>query len=129
MGLDKIFEDTVFGKMSQGQKQIKHTAIHEDVNFEERVAAGLLNFDSLRAADKGARVMAVGGSFDIRLKRNYKALDLAQLIGQDNAGVELKFDSDMIGFNPDEDMLFKSKIPLWIIKPISNNRVLITRAW
>ena len=129
MELSKIFEDTVFGKMDQSKKHINHVAIQSSVDFEETVASNLLKFDLLREFDKGVRIISTDKGYDIRLKKHYKSFDLASLFNRDNAGVEFKFDEDVINFEPDEEMMFKSKVPLWVIKPISGNRVLITRMW
>ena len=131
MGLDKVFEETVLGKMNKSKKQRGHVAtpVSDCLDFEERVAHSLLKFDSLKKADSRANIIQIDNGYDIRLSGSYLSFDLAGILSQDNPGIELKFDEDAVGFEPDDEMVFRSKMPLWAIKPVSNNRVIITRMW
>ena len=45
------------------------------------------------------------------------------------AGVDLEFSEDMLGFTPDDGLVFKSKNPLWVLEQTGPKSVSIKRVF
>lgn len=124
-----FFDDAVFGKLSRFIKQVRRTA-YSDSNFSTEVVESCLKFDALKQRDPQARIFQTEQGYDIRLSKSHLAFDFCNYMQEDNQDVNLIFTNDLLEFEPDEELMHKSKIPLWVICPLQGgSRVLIKRAW
>lgn len=130
MGQD-IFESCVFRRINKGFKRAKHTAFSFDSSrFDTEVTKNLLNFGALRERDKKASIVQMGKGYTVRLSKPHLAFDMENLLSRSNPGIDLRFSEDLLEYEPDEELVLKSKIPLWVIKPMDGgNTVSIQRVW
>jgi len=126
-----VFEDTVFDSLDSGFQKKSHTAFSGKSSFEDRVAETMLSFDSLKKKDPRAIIKChKAGKYEIQLSRQHLALSMKEIVAFDNSNIELMFSDDLMQFEPDEDLIIKSKVPLWVIKPMAGgSKVVIQRMW
>lgn len=124
-----LFESSVFNKLSTFIKKVRKTA-YSDANFSNEVISKALNFDSLKKQDPSVKITQNENGYDVRLSRPHLAFDFSTMMQEDNQDVNLMFSNDLLEFEPEDELIHKSKIPLWVICPLEGgNRVLIKRAW
>ena len=121
-----LFEDTVFANIAKGRSR---SARSGDTHFEDLVAQELLGFASLKQADHGARIASVERGYRIELSNTRVAFDFMALMAQDNPAINLEFTEDLLNYKPDEELVRKSKVPLWVIQQIGPRSVIIKRMW
>lgn len=127
--MSDIFEAAVFNKLSQFVKRVRRTACPES-DFASEVVASVLKFDAIKTRDPEAKVYQTEHGYDVRLSRPHLAFDFCEYMREENQDVNLIFTNDLLEFEPEEELIYKSKIPLWVICPLQGgNRVLIKRAW
>lgn len=126
-----VFEKCVFGKMSKGFKKKRHTAFSfGSDNFETEITKNLLNFSGLRKKDKQASICSMDKGYQIKLSKPHLAFDMQEILSKNNPGIDLKFSEDLLEYDPDEELILKSKVPLWVIKPMKGGNVVsIQRVW
>lgn len=124
-----IFEASVFNKLSKCVKKVRKTACPES-EFASEVFASVLKFETLKSKDPQVKIYQTEQGYDVRLSRPHLAFDFNTLMQEDNKDVNLLFTNELMEFEPDEELIHKSKVPLWVICPLQGgNRVLIKRAW
>ncbi|MFA5071359.1 MAG: hypothetical protein WC511_03260 [Candidatus Pacearchaeota archaeon] len=125
-----LFESSVFNKLNNCIRKVKRVA-YSDEKFSSEIVSNVLKFDALKKKDPKAKIFqTMDGTYDIRLSRPHIAFDFSTLMQEDNQDVDLMFTDDLLEFEPEDEMIHKSKIPLWVICPLEGgNRVLIKRAW
>lgn len=122
-----LFEDAVFSKISSGKSRTARQ--NADTQFEDLVARELLNFTALRTADRNLRVAATEYGYRVDFSRSRVAFDFMSLMAQDNPEINLEFTEDLLNYKPDEELVRKSKVPLWVIQQIGPRSVIIKRMW
>lgn len=125
----KEFDNAVFNNLNKGFKKRKHISFAHSESFEEEVQRNLLKFDTLKKKDPKAKITRTAYGYSVNFSKQNLALDLIQLLAEDNKDVDLQFSQDLLEFEPDEELIHKSKVPLWVIKPVSGNKVMIQRAF
>lgn len=129
---DDIFEEIAFRRMGRGVNQKSKAAAAvcaEQLIFEDEVNKNMLNFDSLRKVDKSAIITHTANGYRIVSKQGFLSLNIQELMMQDNPGIDLSFSPDMLDFEPDQEMIRKSTVPLWVIKQMNPGHVLIQRTF
>lgn len=132
-----IFDDAVFSSMLEPRRAIASHASGENPAAPERqtmdidtlIHQSMLNFTGLMAADKGARVVAYERGYRVEFGSQRMAFDFRSLMQEDNEGVDLAFSDELAGYEPEEGLVRKSKIPLWVLRPVGNRVVVIQRVW
>jgi hypothetical protein len=125
-----IFEKCVFQKINEGFKNKKYNAFSSGSNFDEEVTKNLLNFEGLRKKDVKASITQTEKGYKILLSKPYLAFNLKDILSQNNPGIDLRFSEDLLEYEQEDDLILKSKIPLWVIKPTSGGNVVsIQRVW
>ena len=124
-----LFEASVFDKLSRFVKRVRRTA-YSDSSFNEDVLKGVLKFNTIRSKDPHVKITQSEHGYDVRLSRTHVAFDFCNYLQEDNEDANFIFTNDLMEFEPEEELIHKSKIPLWVICPLQGgNRVLIKRAW
>lgn len=124
-----LFEASVFDKLSRYIKKVRRTA-YSDSNFTAEVIASVLNFNGIKSRDPQAKIIQNEFGYDVRLSKPHLAFDFCNYMREDNQDVNIMFTNDLLEFEPEEELIHKSKIPLWVICPLEGgSRVLIKRAW
>lgn len=127
--MSDIFESSVFNKLSKAIMQKRRTAF-SDANFSAEVFSNVLKFNALKKIDPSAKIIQNESGYDVRLSKPHVAFDFCELMREDNEDINLCFSEDLLEFKPEEELIHKSKIPLWVICPLEGgSRVLIKRAW
>ena len=131
MSYDGIFEDCFFNKISKCVKSKNHNAFSsDDIKFEDEVSKNLLNFASLQNRDKKVKIIQTRLGYNIKLSKPHLAFDLKSILSEVNSGINLEYAEDYLDYEPDDDLIMKSKIPLWVMKPMDGgNTVAIQRVW
>lgn len=126
-----IFENCVFKKIKRGFKKKRHVALSfESDNFNVEVTKNLLNFKDLKLKDIKADITQTKGGYNIKLSKPHLAFDMRSILRRGNPGIDLKFSEDLLEYERDDDLILKSKIPLWVIKPMDGGNVVsIQRVW
>lgn len=128
--IENTFEDAVFQRMGRGVRRKHHVADVEVDVFEQDMSNALLKFDTLKDKDPGAAIRSVARGYEVTFTKAHVAFDVMGLLALDNPDIDLQFTPDMIEFDPDEDLVKPSKVPLWVIKRATGpNRVTIQRVW
>lgn len=129
--MDDVFNRCVYGNICKGIKKRKHTAFSSDsFKFDEEVTKNFLNFGNLRKKDKKADIVKMRGGYKVKLSKPHLAFNLKSILSAGNPGIDLKFSEDLLEYEPDEELIVKSKVPLWVIKPAGGgNTVSIQRMW
>jgi hypothetical protein len=91
------------------------------------VNKNFLKFEGLLKKDIKAHITYIGDHYNVKLSKPHLAYNMVNILSEHNP--ELKFTEDLLGYEPDEDLIMKSKFPLWIIKSIGVNSVSIKRIW
>lgn len=114
--LDNSFED----QFIKGLKNIKISKV-KDID---------LNFDLIKQRDKTARISRVASnSYKIEFSKISVAYDLFNLLRLGNPDESLEFSEDYVEFEPEEELIKKSKNPLWIVKVLKPGCVLLTKSF
>lgn len=126
-----LFEDQVFEGLTAKRKRT--AAMDHDFNtlvFTTAKAKAGVEVKETRngyLVTFGRQTAASGGRQRVG-SRQITARQVAAYIASDNP-VKLKFTDDFFYFEPDEDLIHKSKLPLWVVRPVGNNTVSIERTW
>lgn len=127
--MSDLFESSVFNKLSKSFMKKGRTAF-SDANFSAEVFSNVLKFDALKKKDPSLKIVQNEMGYDVRLSKPHVAFDFCELMKEDNEDVNLCFSDDLLEFEPEEELIHKSKVPLWVICPLEGGtRVLIKRAW
>lgn len=129
--MEDAFERCVFNKINKGFKKKKHTAFSStSAKFDEAVTENLLNFDALLKQDKGASITQMQCGYKVKLTKPHLAFNMQGLLQDSNPGIDLRFSEDLLDYEPDDELIVKSTVPLWVIKPAGGgNTVSIQRMW
>jgi hypothetical protein len=126
--MNEIFEDIVFDSMYS--KKSKTASNNVSVDFGSEVKKNILKFDSVFKKKRTARVIPVNsGEYRVNGLDQVLAYGFLETIKGDNQNVNFEFTEDLMNFEPDEDLVKKSKVPLWVIQPLNSQSVLIKRVW
>lgn len=85
-----------------------------------------------RGVRKGLRVSrSEGGRLKLAFRSSGDVFDFYTALAGSEVGAEidLEFDPALVGFEPPEGLLKKSKNPLWVMKPVDGKTVMIERLW
>lgn len=141
---EDLFDDAVFGGISaprsarasvvqnSGETFNPEAPERQRMDLDALVTLSGLSFSSLMAADKTARVHAVPRGYRIELGSARFAFDMGafrDLLSGDNEGVDLSFSDELASYTPEEGLVRKTKIPLWVLRPVGSKTVLIQRIW
>jgi hypothetical protein len=126
--MSEIYEDLVFSRMDKGKSKSR-VAFTSDGKYLSEVYKNILNFDMLLEKDNSIKVSSIEeGVFKVRgLKR--KAFDLFNLLQNGNPGINFQFSEDLLNFEPDQELIKKSKVPLWVVHPLDSQSVMIKRVY
>jgi hypothetical protein len=129
--MDDIFEKCFFSKIKKGFRKKKHTALSFDsTEFNQEVSNNLLNFEDLRKKDKKASIVQMKKGYRVKLSKPHLAFNMGAILSHSNPGIDLKFSEDLLEYEPDEELIVKSSVPLWVIKPVDGgSTVSIQRVW
>ena len=134
-----VFDTAVFRAMDAPRSAIaaarpgeeNHLAtMRQQDDLDALIHQSMLSFNGLMAADKGARVVAFERGYRVELTNQRIAFDMSglkSLLARDNEGVDLSFSDELATYEPEDGLLRKSKVPLWVLRPVGNRVVLIQR--
>lgn len=124
-----LFETSVFERLSKFIKKVRRTA-YSDAKFSAEVFESVLKFDNIKSKDPAIKIFQTEHGYDVRLTKPHLAFDFCKYMQDDNQDVNFMFTNELLEFEPEEELIHKSKIPLWVICPLKGgNRVIIKRAW
>ena len=126
MSLNEIFEDKVFDEFGKGFRKRKKLACYTQKSFSEEVNFNLLKFDTLKKKDSKAKIVATDYGYSVKLSRPHLAFNMCSILAEDN--MDLNFTQELMEYDPDEELIRKSAVPLWVVKSKGNN-VMIQRIW
>lgn len=129
-----VFDAAVFGTMlaprraaaSQGELS---PADRQRTDLDSLIHESMLNFSSLMAMDKTARIDNLDQGYRVEFGNMRVAFDFKNMMEQDNQGVDLAFSDELAGYQPEEGLVRKSKVPLWVLRPMGNKVMVIQRIW
>lgn len=125
-----IFESLVFKNLEKKIRQIRHQAFSTESSFENEVANSMLNLNGLRTHDAKAVICQNELGYDVKFSKSHLAFNFIDLMKKDNPDVNMMFTDDLLNFEPNEDLIYKSKVPLWVVCPLeAGKRVVIKRVW
>lgn len=128
-----VFDTAVFGPMlaprSASASRDGSPGDRQRMDLDALIHESMLSFTSLMAADKMARIDSLDQGYRVEFGNMRVAFDFKSLMEQDNQGVDLAFSDELAGYQPEEGLVRKSKIPLWVIKNLGKSVVLIQRIW
>lgn len=136
-----IFDQAVFGPLAAPRSATAAARPgEENPNAPERQQMDLdmlihqsqLSFNGLCAADKLARVQAYERGYRVEIGNQRFAFDMGafkKLMQDDNEGVDLAFSDELATYEPAEGLVRKSKVPLWVIRPVGASVVVLQRIW
>lgn len=126
--MNKIFEDAVFDGMRHKKSKTAKQSVGVDLGSE--IKKNVLRFDTVFKKKRTARVVPVdSGEYRVYGLDKVLAYGFLETIKDDNRNVNFEFTEDLMNFEPDEDLVKKSKVPLWVIQPLNAQSVLIKRIW
>ena len=126
--MNEIFEDAVFDGM--GHKKNKTASKNVGVDLGGEVGKNVLKFDSVFKKKSTARVTNVNpGEYRVKGLDGVLAYGLLDMMKNENKDVNFEFSEDLMNFEPDEELVKKSKVPLWVIHPLNSRSVTIKRIW
>jgi len=129
MNQTDAFEQDAFTKLNDTKITKSKKAFMSETKFEQQVSNSLLTFDTLKKTIPGTNVsQRPDGSYRIKLSKAHIAFDLKNLLQADNE-VGLEFSEDFNEYKPDDEIIQKSSIPLWVLKNLGGNTISIQRVW
>jgi hypothetical protein len=134
-----VFDAAVFGKLTapraataslkpEGGQEIEP----QGSDIDALIHQSMLSFNGLLASDKAARIHAFERGYRVELGSQRLAFDMGsfrKLLEDDNEGVDLAFSDELATYQPEEGLVRKSKVPLWVIRPVGTKVVTIQRIW
>lgn len=134
--IESAFEDSVFSNIQSSSKMTeegrKSQAKGIGLTFSKDpisvLQANTLNFNSIRGFDKKMSFHQKENGYSVKLSRAFSLDSLVGYLKKDN-NIDLTFDPSMQSFEPEEGLVMKSKIPLWVISKTSPKEVFIKRIW
>lgn len=118
------FEDSVFHSLSAKPRTASARPLDTAAALTER-----LNFASLEQRCGRVHVAFVDNAYHVQLPQRQLMSDVQAFLAQDNPEINLDFTEDMYNYEPNEDLIRKSPMPLWVIKPTGDRSVTIQRIW
>jgi len=95
-----------------------------------KVQYSRLKFSSLKSTDPTVRIQNKGSGYEVKFNAHKTSyIDLKQIFSAENETQDFVFEEEYLNFTPDDTLIKKSTVPLWVIKPLSSNKVYIQRAW
>lgn len=92
------------------------------------IRASRLNFDALKAKDPTLTVRAgMGGLINVSTKRIPLVADGINRLQTEHPAHKLIMTEDILSYEPDEDLIFMSVNPIWIVQPKDDFAVSIKR--
>lgn len=90
------------------------------------------NFSRLSKVCKNLQVDVNSPKDEIRLSwdnsiRTASMANLYDMLKLDNPEVDIQFSEDMLNFSPDEELISKSSMPLWVLKMVSPTSMSLCR--
>lgn len=138
------FEEAVFGSLAAAVRRSAVASLPgrdskpadapeaQRADFDALLHQSMLNFTALLHADQSTRIHALDRGYRVELgsmRLAFDASSLRSLMAADNPGVDLAFDDEMVNFEPEADLVKKSKVPLWVLRPVGAKTILIQRIW
>jgi hypothetical protein len=128
----ELFEDSFFASAGKADHTAAGIAIRPAGEMD-MLASGktALRFTTAKAKIRGLKVTATDKGYLISAPKGgllRQAFDLGKYIMADNQ-MKLKFSEELMNFEPDEELIHKSKVPLWVLKSNPNGSVSIERTW
>lgn len=119
---DDMFENTFFEASAPGRTRRASVA-----TTDKRTE---LRFTTAKAHIRGVTITPTERGYIVRTagRQHIAFSDLRQYLMADNR-VDLKFSDELMAFEPGEDLIKKSKVPLWVVKPLGEGTVAIERVW
>lgn len=133
--LASLFEDAVFDSLTPKRTAAGAPALSPAGSLNE-LAAGTkaLRFTTAKAKLPGLSITETPKGYLVRANTDKQGLhrvafDLVRFLQADNNQVRLQFSDELQNFEPDEELIHKSSVPLWVIKPVREGAVMIERVW
>ena len=118
------FEDAVFTALKGSTFKKKRYACPVQDSVEELVLEECMNLSKL---SKKSSIRKVSNTeFQIAFEESVFASELMSSLSQENPAKEFVFSNDYLNFTPDEALIKKSKVPLWVISPDNKNNTSVT---
>lgn len=127
---DQLFEESFFAGANPAGHTASAPAITPAAEFD-RLASGqaALRFTTAKSKFRGLSVEATEKGYILRgaaIRR--EAFNLRQYLMADNQ-VQLKFSEELLNYEPEDELVKKSQVPLWVIRPVRDGAVMIERVW
>lgn len=119
-----LFEDAIFDRLARSRSRTARSS----ESFQDIISHEMLNFTQLLARDRSTRIRSHERGYRVDFS-NRIALDFIDLLTADNPAVNLEFTQDLLNYQPNADLIKKSKVPLWVIKQVGPQSVTIQRMW
>lgn len=116
-------------------------AIHQDLGSRfgawnakseiRHAAPPALIFTTAKQKIRGLHVSERNGDYILTAPRGLlrQASSLFRFIAADNGMVPLNFDDGLIGYEPDDQLIHRSSVPLWVLRASKDGSVMISRVW
>ena len=75
---------------------------------------------------EGVRILRTAGIYKME---NVPEKTMARLVKASELNLELELDEDLIFFRPEEDLVYKSKAPLWVVEKKGPSSLIIRKVW
>lgn len=129
--MNELFEDSFFESTGMGHHTASAPAITSAAEMEGTVRGQLqLRFTTAKAKMRDLIIEERPDGYVLRSAsmRRIGFSDLSKYLQADNQ-VNLTFSEELMNFEPDEELVHKSKMPLWVCKPMTDGSVAIQRVW
>ena len=90
-----------------------------------------LIFTTAKAKIRGLKVTERDGSYVLSAPHGLirQASSLYRFIQADNGMVPLNFDDGLIDYEPEQGLIHRSSVPLWVLRASKDGTVVISRVW
>ena len=127
-----VFSPLLAPRAAQASAGSGQASSRQEGDLDALIHQSMLDFSSLMAADKSTRVHAFDRGYRVELGNQRIAFDMGSfksLLEHSNQGVDLTFSDDLASYQPEEGLVRKSKVPLWVLRPVGGSVVVIQRVW
>lgn len=92
----------------------------------QRVAFKKIRISQESLVSQGVNITRTAGIYKMQ---NVPKEVMARMVKASSLGLELDLDEDLIFFRPEEDLIYKSQAPLWVVEQKSPTSLIIRKVW
>lgn len=91
-----------------------------------RVAFSKIKISQRGLEAEGVKILRTAGIYKMD---NVPPATMARLVKASELNLELELDEDLIFFRPEQDLIYKSKAPLWVVEKRGPSSLIIRKVW